>query len=161
MNIAIAHDRRVAHRRAGRIRSTTECGPTSAASSISSRGAGPSFGYRRFGAPARRVHTCYCALRRAGSAGATGRAPCMPSMLRCAMKRTTRQVAPRRCTVASLRRCNDRVPFAGIRCDIPVSRDAGDYRRLKNTARFLHAISFRIVGNEQYPSCRKVVFATD
>jgi len=42
---------------------------------------------------------------RVGSAGATGRAPCMPSMLRCAMKRTTRQVAPRRCTAASLRRC--------------------------------------------------------
>jgi hypothetical protein len=42
-----------------------------------------------------------------------------------------------------------------------VSRGACDYRRLKNTARFLHAISFRIVGNEQYPSCRKVVFATD
>ncbi len=116
--------------------------------------------------PCRRTGTtrAYLLLRvagRVGSAGATGRAPCMPSMLRCAMKRTTRQVAPRRCAVTSLRRCNDRVRFAGIRCDISVSRDAGDYRRLKNTARFLHAISFRIVGNEQYPSCRKVVFATD
>lgn len=202
LKIAIAHDRRLVHRGAGRTRSTAACRPTSAASPIASRGAGSSFGHRCFGAPA---GTCILATARYPtlSIRIQARAGTLPVALarrqrqrvrvmrggdaasrndvddtnrfagdrrRTAAARNPRSAETARCGDArpgarrprvSLRRCNDCARFAGIRCDIQVSRDACDYRRLKNTARFLHAISSRIAGNGRCRSCRKVVFATD
>ena len=202
LKIAIAHDRRVVHRGAGRTRSTAACRPTSAASSISVRGAGPSFGHRCIGAPA---GTCILATARcrtlsiriqaravalpvaltrrqrqrvrvmrgghAASRNEVDDTTGLPAIVDAPPRREIRDRPTRHGTgdirpgarrpAASLRRCNDRARFAGIRCDIPVSRDACDYRRLKNTARFLRAISSRIAGNGRYRSCRKVVFATD
>ncbi len=61
----------------------------------------------------------------------------------------------------SLRCCNERARFAGVRCVVAVSRGTRDYRRMKHAARDFGAIQAKIMGNEMHQSCRKVVFGTD